>query len=164
MVLPVSASLAEIISQGKQYPWLRPESCPRCGGLRLWGHGFVPRYFDGITGPVWIKRWRCPDCGAVHTCRPASHWRRFLAPIVVILASLSAKLAGSYWSQTESRQRQQYWYHGYNIQSRFDGLPPALIVELQVDSIIVATHSTADRATLPIPEPPYPSFAATAPP
>jgi hypothetical protein len=100
----------------------------------------------------------------VHTCRPASHWRRFLAPITVILASLRAKLAGLHWPRTESRQRQQYWYHGYSIQSRFDGLPPAMLDELLADSIVVATHSTADRASLPVLEPPHLSYAATAPP
>jgi hypothetical protein len=124
----------------------------------------VSRYFDGVAEAVWVKRWRCPDCGAVHTCRPASHWRRFLAPITVILASLRAKLAGLHWPRAESRQRQQYWYHGYSIQSRFDGLPPALLDELLVDSIVVATHSTADRASLPVLEPPHLSYAATAPP
>jgi len=111
-----------------------------------------------------MKRWRCPDCGAVHTCRPESHWRRFLAPLSVILASLGAKLAGFHWPQSESRQRQQYWYRGYVIQSRFDGLPPAAIAELLASLVVVATHSTADRTTLHPLEPPHLSFASTAPP
>jgi len=160
----MSASVAQIMSQGKLFPWPRPESCPRCGGRRLWGHGFVPRYFDGLPEAVWVKRWLCPDCGAVHTCRPASHWRRFLAPIAVILASLSAKLSGLCWLRSESRQRQQYWQRGYIIQSRFDGQPPSKIDELLADLVVVATHSTANRTTVPILEPPHLSFAATAPP
>ena len=160
----MSASVAQIMSQGKLFPWPRPGSCPRCGGKRLWGHGFVPRYFDGLPEAVWVKRWRCPDCGAVHTCRPASHWRRFLAPIVVILASLSAKLAGLRWQRTESRQRQQYWQRGYVIQRRFDGLPPATIDDLLASLIVVVTHSTADRASLPVQDPLHRSLAATAPP
>lgn len=160
----MSASVAEIMSQGKLYPWLRPSRCPRCGGLRLWGHGYVRRYFDGFSEPVWVKRWRCPDCGAVHTCRPASHWRRFLAPITVIITSLVVKLAGFHWPGGESRQRQQYWHRGYRIQSRYDGLPPAAIESLLAACIVVATHSTDDRTMLPIPEPPHRRFAATAPP
>ena len=160
----MSASVAQIMSQGKLFPWPRPQQCPRCGGRRLWSHGYVPRYFDCFPDQGWVKRWRCPDCGAVHTCRPASHWRRFLAPIAVILASLATKLAGLHWSRSESRQRQQYWHHGYVIQSHFDGLPPAAIKTLLADLIVVATHSTADRASLPVHDPLHRSLAATAPP
>ena len=100
----------------------------------------------------------------MHTCRPASHWRRFLAPVAVILASLAAKLAGLHWLRSESRQRQQYWHRGYVIQSRFNGLPPATIDDLLASLVVVTTHSTADRTTVPILEPPHLSFAATAPP
>lgn len=152
------------MSLGKLFPWLRPDRCPRCGGRRLWGHGYVQRYFDGVAEPLWMKRWRCPDCGAVHTCRPASHWRRFLAPIAVILASLAAKLEGFRWPSSENRQRQQYWHHGYRIQSRFEGLPAAPVANLLAKFVIVATHSTIERTTLPVPAPPYRRLAATAPP
>jgi hypothetical protein len=113
---------------------------------------------------LWIKRWRCPDCDAVHTCRPDSHWRRFLSPITIIIAILNAKAAGAPWSKCESRQRQQYWYRGYTIQSRFDGLPAVTIEVLLAAGIFVATHSTADRATIPWPGRPYRSLAATGPP
>jgi hypothetical protein len=149
---------------GKLYPWPRPERCPRCGGRRLWGHGFVLRYFDGIPEPLWIKRWRCPDCGGVHTCRPDSHWRRFLAPITVIMASLVGKLSGLPWLKVENRQRQQYWFHGFRIQSRFDGLPGAALDTLIVSGLIPPTHSLADRAIVPWPGPPYRRLAATDPP
>jgi hypothetical protein len=97
----LSASLAELFSLGKLYTWPRPTSCPRCGSRRLWGHGYVRRYFDGLSEPLWIKRWRCPDCGGVHTCRPDSHWRRFLAPIAVIMASLVGKITGLRWPQSD---------------------------------------------------------------
>ena len=111
-----------------------------------------------------MKRWRCVECGAVHTCRPTTHWRRFLAPIAVILASLAYKLGGLPWPRDESRQRQQYWHRGYLIQSRFDGLPSVSIDELLDRLVIVATHSTADRTTLPVPDPPHRNLAATGPP
>lgn len=111
-----------------------------------------------------MKRWRCVDCGAVHTCRPATHWRRFLAPSAVIVASLGAKLSGLRWPKDDSRQRQQYWHQGYLIQSRFDGLPPAALQALLAEFVVAATHSTVDRTTLPVPEPPHRRLAATAPP
>ena len=160
----MSASLAQIMSQGKLFPWTRPPRCPRCGCRKLWGHGYVGRYFDGFSEQIWMKRWRCVECGAVHTCRPATHWRRFLAPIAIILASLAAKLGGRPWLRDESRQRQQYWHQGYLIQSRFDGLPAASIDELLDRLVIVTTHSTAGRTTLPIPDTPHRRLAATAPP
>jgi len=111
-----------------------------------------------------MKRWRCPDCGGVHTCRPASHWRRFLAPIAVILASLVGKITGLRWPRSESRQRQQYWYRGSIIQGRFDGLPSATIESLHLAGIVVATHSTIDRASAPWPGQPYRRLAVTDPP
>lgn len=128
------------------------------------GHGYVGRYFDGYPGQIWMRRWRCVEYGAVHTCRPESHWRRFLAPVAVIVASLAGKLSGLHWPKGESRQRQQYWHQGYLIQSRFDGLPPAAIHSLLAALVVVATHSTVDRTTLPVPEPPHRWLAATAPP
>lgn len=164
MVLPTSASVAQIMSEGKLFPWPRPAKCPRCGGRKLWGHGFVERYFDGIDVPLPVKRWRCPDCRAVHTCRPASHWRRFLAPISVIIVSLTAKLTGFHWPEDESRQRQQYWYRGFLIQSHFDGLPPAALETLLLTHVVIATHSTADRTTVPVLDSPHRRLAATAPP
>lgn len=100
----------------------------------------------------------------MHTCRPDSHWRRFLSPIVAIIASLNGKLAGVPWSKHESRQRQQYWYRGYVIQSRFDGLPSAAIEVLLGAGIVVPTHSTADRAAVSWPGLPYRRLAATEPP
>jgi len=152
------------MSQGKLFPWPRPGRCPRCGSRRLWGHGYVRRYFDGYPEPLWIKRWRCPDCGGVHTCRPDSHWRRFLAPIAVILASLVGKIAELAWAGDASRQRQQYWHRGYIIQGRFNGLPQETIESLYLAGIIISTHSTTDRASATWPLRPYRRLAATEPP
>lgn len=94
-----------------------------------------------------MKRRRCVEGGAVHTCRPESHWRRFRAPVAVIVASLAGKLSGLHWSKGESRQRQRYWHRGCLIQSRIDGLPPAAIRSLLAALKAVATHSTVDRTT-----------------
>lgn len=160
----MSASLAELMSQGKLSPWPRPEWCPRCGSARLWGHGFVLRYFDGCVDAVPMKRWRCPDCRAVHTCRPVDYWRRFLACMNTIIESLTAKLAGHQWRCDISRQRQQYWFRGFRIQSLVDGLPGAALDTLIATGVIPPTHSLTDRAIVPWPGPPYRRLAATAPP
>jgi hypothetical protein len=153
-----------LISLGKRYPWPRPPRCPRCGGLRLWGHGYVPRYFDELVQPVWIKRWRCPECGAVHTLRPATHWRRFWATLALITLSLTDKMEKGRWRKEVSRQRQQYWWRGFDIQSLVNGEPAATLPTLLDHGIIAATHSLIDRAIIPWPQPPHPSLAATGPP
>jgi hypothetical protein len=81
-----------------------------------------------------------------------------------ILASLAAKLSGLPWPRAASRQRQQHWHKGYLIQSHFDGLPPKSPGALVAALVVAATHSTADRTTLPILDPPHPRLAATGPP
>jgi hypothetical protein len=151
------------MSAGRQFPWPRPHHCPRCGSPRLWGHGYVERYFDEVVFPVWIKRYRCPECRAVHTCRPATHWRRFWAPVALILVSLRGKLSGRPWQKPPGRERQQYWWQGYRLQSHFHGLPPAPLEALLEQHLIVATHSLTDRAVTPFPEAPYRRLASTAP-
>jgi hypothetical protein len=152
------------MSQGKLFPWPRPGWCPRCGGARLWGHGFVFRFFDGCAAALPMKRWRCPDCGAVHTCRPADYWRRFLASIETITASLTAKIAGGQWRTEVSRQRQQGWYRGFRIQSLAGGLPGMGLDGLLAAGLIPPTVSLTDRATGPWPGRPYRRLAATDPP
>jgi hypothetical protein len=147
------------MSLGKSYPWPRPPSCPRCDGRRLWGHGYVERFFDGYER-LPMKRWRCVDCGAVHTMRPASHWRGFWATIALILESLNGKLAGRPWLAAVSRQRQQYWWHGFERQRRVEGAPASLSA-LKAQKIIVATHSLRYRRLKPLRYDPHRIFAAT---
>ncbi len=132
----------------------------------MWGHGYVERDFDfgdGLIERVWIKRWRCPCCGTIYTMRPSSHWRRFLAPLKTIMASLHKKLRDGLWLSQITRQRQQYWRRGFNIQSHCHG-PAVDLDTLEAEGIMVATNSLIDRAVHLFPLPPYRSFAATAPP
>lgn len=150
------------MSLGRAFPWPRPPYCPRCGGKRLWGHGYVERYFDEQVNPLPMKRWRCPDCGAVHTMRPSSHWRGFWASVVMILNSLKAKLAGGNWLMQVSRQRQQYWWRGYQLQRHLGGRPVSLSVLLS-QQVIVATHSLRFRTLASMRQGPHRIFAVTPP-
>jgi hypothetical protein len=160
LVLSVSVDLRLLRRAGKGYPWERPGRCRRCAGLRLWGHGYVERYFDGEPDQLWMKRWRCPDCGAVYTMRPRTHWRRFLCPAWLILASLLQKLLHDRWVSVRGRQRQQYWRHGY-LRQRQAGGGLMGVEELEEAGLIVATHSLTDRWVHPLEEPLYRSLAAT---
>lgn len=132
----------------------------------MWGHGYVQRYFEDDAGKlllVWVKRWRCPACGAVYTMRPSRYWRRFLAPVKMILTSLVGKLCDGRWLPGLSRQRQQYWWRGLQSQSQRNGTTVDLAT-LEAEGIIVATHSLTDRQVVWTPVRAYRSFAATAPP
>jgi len=108
-----------------------------------------------------MKRWRCVDCGAVHTTRPTSHWRGFWATIALILESLGGKLAGHPWIAAVSRQRQQYWWRGFQRQRRVAGAPASLS-ELLEQRVIVATHSLRFRCQQDLPHDPHRIFAVTA--
>jgi hypothetical protein len=110
-----------------------------------------------------MKRWRCVDCGAVHTMRPASHWRGFWATIVVIMNSLRGKLEGRPWLKQISRQRQQYWWHGFQRQRHVAG-PPVALNDLEAQGVIVATHSLSVRYLTILSTSPHRILAATAAP
>lgn len=110
LVLYFSVEVKELFALGKSYPWEKPRRCPACTGGRLWGHGFATRYFEGFSEALWIKRYRCPECGAIHSTRPGSYESMFRRRSSDILRSLAGKLFGSgKWLSSIPRQNQQYW-------------------------------------------------------
>ncbi len=162
LILYLSVDCSEILALGKAFHWPRPTRCPSCEGTRLWGHGFVLRYFDGVSGRIPLKRWRCPDCHAVHTVRPAAFWRCFLADKQSVISSLLSKEQQGRWLGRYSRQRQQYWWRGFRRQRAV--LARRLSVRELVDlGRIAATHSIIHCETHPYHHPPHLIFAYTAP-
>lgn len=100
--------------KGKEYPWVKPCSCLKCHSKRLWGWGFVYRYFIGEVEGVWLKRYRCPECGTIYTLRPIQHFRGFWHGWFVVIASLLSKLKKGRWlKEGASRQAQQYWWKSF---------------------------------------------------
>ena len=162
MIAYLSVDLKRLRSLGKDYPWLRPGCCPRCRSQTVWGHGYVDRYFEGEECFLPMKRWRCPDCGAVITMRPAGYWRRFLAPLETILESLRRKAETDRWTAEASRQRQQYWWRGFQRQSHFEGEPVSLAV-LLTKCVIAATHSLTYREIRSVRHLPNLTLAVTPP-
>ena len=149
----------------KNYPWPRPKTCPQCGATRLWGHGYVARYFDGFTEALWMKRYRCPDCRAVHTLRPCSHWRGFWAPWRLILVSLLGKLRGRRWLSRFPRQRQQYWWKGFAKQAarkRVQDRSRKLLRQLLDQGVILSSHSLKYCEIRPLLYQPHRILAVTA--
>ena len=161
LILSLSVNLETLLNEGTAYPWPRPPCCPRCKEGRLWGHGYVSRFFDGLERPLLVKRWRCPSCRAVHTMRPSSHWRGFWATVALIVSSLQAKFERGRWLPTVSRQRQQYWWHGLQRQRYLQG-PAVELSQLLAGGVIAATHSLSFRRVVPLAEDPYRIFAVTA--
>ena len=94
--------------------------------------------------------------------RPSTHWRGFWAAWPLIISILVEKAAGGKWSVAVSRQRQQYWWRGYRIQSRISGAPVGLW-QLLLSGRIVATHSLIHREIGVLCDYTYLIFAVTAP-
>ena len=75
----------------------------------MWGHGYVITYFDLFKEGVWLKRYRCSECGAVIRIRPKGYFPRFQSPIKTILRSISLKETKNKWMEGISRSRQLHW-------------------------------------------------------
>jgi len=109
MILFVCAKLNEIYEQGSRYRWIKPERCPRCGSVRIWGHGHVLAYFDGFVEGLLLRRFRCPDCRCIIRMRPKGYFRRFHAAIHTIRSCLMRRLSEGKWDEALSSSRQRHW-------------------------------------------------------
>jgi hypothetical protein len=111
IVLYYHVNPAELQARGKDYRWERPARCPGCNSVRLWGHGYVLRYFQGYPEGLWLKRWRCADCRQVHTLRPFGWQSRLLYPLHIIRTAMLHKIrTGLFCHFFAGRQVQQYWW------------------------------------------------------
>ncbi|WP_408606688.1 DUF6431 domain-containing protein [Marispirochaeta aestuarii] len=156
--------LEKVQELGKKFRWKNPGRCLVCGSTRLWGHGFVLRYFFGFASGVWIKRWRCPECGSVHTVRPESFLPGMQYPKSTQRSSLESKLAGKSFLKTVSRQIQQHWWRTFRHLCRESGnwtdLRKFLTEHLLPDQLPV-TKRRIYRASWPTAVSPYLPFALT---
>lgn len=145
LILHFAADVKRLVEEGKDFPWPRPERCPSCQSRRLWGHGYVRRYFEGFTFGLWMKRYRCPDCGAVHTLRPEGFYRGFHYSRLTILLSLLNKVLRNQWLRCLQRQTQQYWFRGLRFQaSRYrnrKNIDRNIFQRLISQNILLVTHS-----------------------
>ncbi|CAO0824882.1 hypothetical protein DFAR_970013 [Desulfarculales bacterium] len=112
IVLFVAACAKKIMELEQRFPRPRPERCPRCGSVRLWGHDFVPAYFDESLTAIWLRRFRCPVCRAVIRLRPWGYLSPFQAPEETIRQSLSNKLARGRGTHGLPRFSRRHWLKG----------------------------------------------------
>jgi hypothetical protein len=78
----------------------------------------VQRYFEGYTQPLWVKRFRCPDCHIVYTLRPDLFYPGFRYSLWTILSSLMTRIVHHRFMSCLPRQNQQYWYKGLLLQAQ----------------------------------------------
>ncbi len=109
MIQFVTVILKDIFDRGRNFSWERPPKCPKCNSFKVWGHGFVPAYFDCFDVPLLLKRYRCPDCGCVITMRPASHFSGFQSSRTTIRSALQHRINRGKWPPQLSTARMRYW-------------------------------------------------------
>jgi hypothetical protein len=118
MVWHVAVELNDIAAQGRDYPWQRPEPCLRCGRFRVWGHGFVERYFEGFAQAILLKCYRRPGCGCVVTSRPQGYFRRIRSSVESIRLELRHRLEQGRWPSTQGgASRKWYWLRNLRRQA-----------------------------------------------
>jgi len=81
----------------------------------------VLRYFHGFSRGLHLKRWRCPDCGAVHTIRPVRYAPGVHYPKDVQNRCLLKKLKSGVFDSAVSRQVQQHWMRIFKHLARRHG-------------------------------------------
>ena len=116
MVISVDVDVNEIAHLGRDFPWRKPSSCPKCN-VGLWWHGFVLAYFDHLPQAVFLRRLRCPRCGAVHRLRPKAYWSRFRSTIQVINQTIDRFLNQDWQSQLPG-SRQLLWWRRFCAKAR----------------------------------------------
>ena len=110
MIIFVTVKLKKLFKKERNYPWPRPENCPRCNDYKVWGHGYAQAIFDGYKQPLLLKLYRCPVCGCVIRLRPEGYFKRFQAPVETIRSSIACKATTDRWLPGISRSRQRHWF------------------------------------------------------
>jgi len=110
MVIFVSVKLKELFKKERNYPWPRPENCPRCNDYKVWEHGYAQAIFDGYKQPLLLKLYRCLVCGCVIRLRPEGYFKRFQAPVETIRSSIACKSTTNRWLSGIISNRQRHWF------------------------------------------------------
>ena len=109
LIIFFTTKLKDIFIKGRDFPWPKPDMCPRCKAHKLWGHGFVTALFDGYNQPLFLKRYRCPVCKCVIRLRPRGYFKRFQASVETIRSSISHRLKTGRWPPGLPHTRQGHW-------------------------------------------------------
>ncbi len=107
MLSHIAVDIKNLSVLGKNFKWKRPK-CPK-GCKKVWGHGFVLRYFSSFKQGVYLKRYRCPTCGTVITMFPIGYWKHQQSSIENIYFAIKARLTSYRWPSWTTRQRAGHW-------------------------------------------------------
>ena len=119
LILFVEVCVKRLVGLGRKYPWEKPERCPKCGGVRVWGHGYVTAYFDEAgSQSVDLKRYRCPECRVVIRVRPVGYWRRIQAAVAAVRRCVMDRLEKGRWPPGSNPARQRHWLRALKRQVR----------------------------------------------
>lgn len=108
MIIEMDICLDDLKKEEKNFHWEKPNKCLKCNSS-LWGHGFSFRYFNSCPNGVFVKRWRCPKCRTIFTCRPSTHWRRYQESFSNIFKALLFRIKELKWPSWVTRQRGGHW-------------------------------------------------------
>lgn len=117
MILSVVVVLKEICEKGRDYLWPRPQACPCCKAGRPWGHGFVLAYFDGLKTGIFLRRYRCNQCGCVIRLKPEGYFKKFQSPIQTIRTAIRNRLERRS-SDAVQRTLQDHWLKALKRKTR----------------------------------------------
>jgi len=125
---------------------------------------------DAALG-AWIRtlcflwfRWRCPDCHAVHSCRPAQYLPGMQYPYHIQKSCLEAKIEEKPFLATISRQTQQHWWQAFLFNCRKTtnwNDPREFYRQSRLTGHYPVTKRRIYRAKWPVSPAPYLSFAVT---
>jgi len=144
MIIFSAVKLKELFEKERDYPWQKPEGCPRCSSHRLWGHGFAEAIFDGYKQPLLLKLYRCPDCGCVIRLRPKGYFKRFQALVATIRSSITLKSTRNRWLPGISRTRQGHWFRALRKRIK------AYLTEAFVGGVVAGFDTLLQLGQIPV--------------
>ena len=118
MISFVDVSLKAIFFQGRDFLWQRPAKCLRCANWIVWSHGYVQRNFEGFSVPLWLRRYRCPECGCIIQMSPSSHFSRFQSSRNAIRSALVQRISDEKWPPGQVSGRMRHWLRNLRRQIR----------------------------------------------
>jgi hypothetical protein len=116
MILYYKITIKKLSEEGKNFKWGSCD-CIKCN-RKMWGHGYVTRYFSGIPDSVYLKRYRCPGCRSVVSTRPEGFFAHIRSSIFSIYSALKAKISNGHWPPQFPRQRGGHWLKRFTISAR----------------------------------------------
>ena len=144
MIQLVCVSIKDVLEKGRAFPWSRPRVCPGCAGRRIWGDGFESRFYDGCSEQVWLRRYRCRECGCAIRMRPEGYFPRFQASIDDIRSRIAHRLDTGIWSVGMSKSRQRHWLRSLRRKVQADWGAQWL------DRLITGFDHLIEKGTIPV--------------